>query len=299
MNRAQRRLARMTRRAEPSALELRANIQKRAGRLGLPYSHGTSASTSKTGADSLAVSQLGHGLKSKGNGRNGNNNNNGAASATNTSTTDTTDSTQSTTDGPGLAAGNIEAAASGGLTAPQNPTADDSLGLSDEANDVGYVAAVQIGTPPRDFQILMDSGSADFWVGGEGCQEVTQNGRKRSSLEARRNRNKGNGNGNGNANATANGGNNAAAATNCGNHVFLGPQSSSSLVDKQQQFQVSYGSGAVAGEVISDDVSIAGLQLNAHTFGVALIESVQFSSDSTQFDGLMGLAQSVRPLSRI
>ena len=40
----------------------------------------------------------------------------------------------------------------------------------DRGNDVGYVATVQVGTPPRDFSILMDSGSADFWIGGENCQ---------------------------------------------------------------------------------------------------------------------------------
>lgn len=40
----------------------------------------------------------------------------------------------------------------------------------DRANDVGYIATVQVGTPPRDFSILMDSGSADFWIGAEGCQ---------------------------------------------------------------------------------------------------------------------------------
>ena len=38
------------------------------------------------------------------------------------------------------------------------------------ANDVGYIATVQMGTPPRDFRLLMDSGSADLWVGAEGCQ---------------------------------------------------------------------------------------------------------------------------------
>ena len=38
------------------------------------------------------------------------------------------------------------------------------------ANDVGYAAVVQVGTPLRDFSIIMDSGSADFWIGGEGCK---------------------------------------------------------------------------------------------------------------------------------
>ena len=37
------------------------------------------------------------------------------------------------------------------------------------ANDVGYIATVQMGTPPRDFKLLMDSGSADLWVGAENC----------------------------------------------------------------------------------------------------------------------------------
>jgi len=39
----------------------------------------------------------------------------------------------------------------------------------DRAQDIGYLATVQIGTPPRDFLILMDSGSADLWVGSEDC----------------------------------------------------------------------------------------------------------------------------------
>ena len=40
----------------------------------------------------------------------------------------------------------------------------------DRANDVGYIATIQAGTPPREFSILMDSGSADFWIGAEGCK---------------------------------------------------------------------------------------------------------------------------------
>lgn len=134
------------------------------------------------------------------------------------------------------------------------PTAADSLGLDIEAQDVGYLATIQMGTPPQNFLILMDSGSADLWVGGENCQSQSGGG--------------------------------------CGNHNFLGTQSSSSFVDSGNTFQVSYGTGQVSGDIITDDISIAGLALNAHTFGVATSESVDFSSDSTPFDGLMGLAQS-------
>ena len=122
------------------------------------------------------------------------------------------------------------------------------------ANDIGYMATIQIGTPGVDFNILMDCGSADFWVGSEDCQ-------------------------------SENGG-------DCGNHQFLGPQSSSSFVDTGNQFQVTYGSGAVSGNIITDNVNFAGLNLTGHTFGVATVESEQISSDTTSFDGLMGLAQS-------
>lgn len=41
-----------------------------------------------------------------------------------------------------------------------------------------------------------------------------------------------------------------------------------------------------------DTLSMGGLTLRNHTFGVTLQESIEFSSDDTQFDGLMGLAQS-------
>jgi hypothetical protein len=79
-----------------------------------------------------------------------------------------------------------------------------------------------------------------------------------------------------------------------GNHTTLGAQSSSSFVQSTQQFQVTYGSGAVQGLLCQDNVNIGGLALNNHTFGVATAESIQFASTTTPFDGLMGLAQSVR-----
>ncbi|KAG8696701.1 hypothetical protein FRC09_008314 [Ceratobasidium sp. 395] len=148
----------------------------------------------------------------------------------------------------------LDAAIKGGLTNATAPTADNSIGLQDEANDVGYIAALQLGTPPREFKLLMDSGSADMWVGGEACKSLAGGG--------------------------------------CGTHTFLGNQSSSSFKDLGKTFQVTYGTGQVAGDIITDDVVIAGLKLPAHTFGAATVESVEFSSNDTPFDGLVGLAQS-------
>ncbi|KAF4571485.1 peptidase A1 family protein [Pleurotus pulmonarius] len=155
---------------------------------------------------------------------------------------------------PGVSQVQIDAVAQNKVTAAGPPAVGNSIGLDIESNDVGYLASVQMGTPPRNFELLMDSGSADLWVGAENCQ--------------------------------------SQAGGNCGNHNFLGPASSNTFKDTQQPFQVTYGTGEVQGSIVTDDISVAGLALQAHTFGVATTESVDFSDNSTPFDGIMGLAQS-------
>ncbi|PPQ77889.1 hypothetical protein CVT25_015376 [Psilocybe cyanescens] len=146
-----------------------------------------------------------------------------------------------------------KAGADDNITEANQPTAPNSLGLDIEAVDVGYSATVQVGNPPRDFLVTMDSGSADFWVGSDNC--------------------------------ASNGG-------GCGSHVFLGPESSSSFNDTGNEFKITYGSGSVSGNIVTDDVTIAGLALPGLTFGVATTESVDFSSNNSPNDGLMGLARS-------
>lgn len=216
----------MTGRKEPSAEQLEANIVKRFNRVGVQSKERRHQEHNCTNVDANDGAQPGN----------------------------TSNVGNSTTDGgQGFSQVDLDAQNNGGLTAAVNPTASNSLGLDIEANDVGYIATVQVGTPSQDFKILMDSGSADFWIGAENCQSVL-------------------------------GG--------CGNHTFLGANSSSSFVDSGKQFQVTYGSGAVAGNIITDNVNIAGLALNKHVFGVATQETQDFADNSVPFDGLMGLAQS-------
>ncbi|CAK5268802.1 unnamed protein product [Mycena citricolor] len=141
-----------------------------------------------------------------------------------------------------------------GVQVANTPTTANSLALNNETPDIGYLATVQMGTPPQNFLILMDSGSADLWVASESCVSTT--------------------------------------GGNCGKHLTLGATSSTSFAASNTPFQVTYGTGAVQGLLVQDDVSIAGLTLKAHTFGATLQETVQFTDDSVPFDGLMGLAQS-------
>lgn len=76
--------------------------------------------------------------------------------------------------GAGFSPVDEQALENGTLTAAITPTTVNSLGLAIEDDDVGYVAIIQMGTPPREFNLLMDSGSADLWVGAEGC--ISENG---------------------------------------------------------------------------------------------------------------------------
>ncbi|KAF8969249.1 aspartic peptidase domain-containing protein [Flammula alnicola] len=129
-----------------------------------------------------------------------------------------------------------------------------NIGLDIESTDIGYMGTVQMGTPPRNFRLLIDSGSADLWVGAKSCRSDDGGG--------------------------------------CGNHTFLGPHSSSSFNQSKEDWAIGYVSGSVWGYLVQDDVSIAGLTLKGHTFGVALNESSDFTSDKIPFDGLLGLGKS-------
>jgi len=244
VNRAERRLARMTGRDAPSDAHLRARLDKRMYIIGngsgrLPVK----AQTKRYNSAAKLVDSFKEKVASL-----------TASQAADFKAKTTSNSTAGSNVAGGVSPIDLQAAANGGLTDGETPTDSNSLALDIEGPDVGYVAQVQIGTPPKTFVILMDSGSADFWVGSENCQSEAGGG--------------------------------------CGQHQFLGEKSSSTFVDTKVPFNVSYGTGNVAGTIVRDNVVLAGLQLTNHTFGTANTESIDFSSDSTLFDGLMGLAQS-------
>lgn len=269
VNRAHKRYARMTGRAEPSEEALTHALHKRvasvegrglavrSGRLGYaasgmssntdaavniakPQSNKASAAT--TLGDVIAAI-TGKQNKNKGGQGAGAAGTAGAAGAA----AGAAGASNSSTSG-GFSETDLQAAQADTLTKANAPTTSNSVGLDIEANDVTYVATVQLGTPPTDFNVIMDSGSADFWVAGDNCKT-------------------------------------------CGQHQALGTSTSSSFVDTKQPFQVTYGSGAVAGTIVSDTLVLAGLSLTNHTFGTAQQESQQFAQDPNS-DGLMGLAQS-------
>ena len=85
--------------------------------------------------------------------------------------------------GGGFSPVDEQAVESNTLTPANTPQTANTLGLAIQADDVGYVATIQIGTPPREFNLLMDSGSSDLWVGAEGCESEDGNNCVSSSAE--------------------------------------------------------------------------------------------------------------------
>ncbi|KAJ7510386.1 aspartic peptidase A1 [Mycena galericulata] len=135
-----------------------------------------------------------------------------------------------------------------------HPTAyPESAPLEIEADDIGYLTNILLGTPPQSFRMLVDSGSADMWVGGEGCE--------------------------------------GDSGGNCGNHKFLGESSSSSFRDTGKPWYIGYGTGSVSGTLVKDSVQFVGLTLKNHTFGVARNESADFTPNEIPLDGVLGCAK--------
>lgn len=141
------------------------------------------------------------------------------------------------------------------VTNSTTPTLANSLAVDIEADDLGYFATVMIGTPPKPYRVTIDSGSSDFWVEGANCK--AQNG-------------------------------DACAS----DHAFLSEATSSSFVNSHIPWNITYGSGAVSGDIVTDNVVIDGLSLPGHTFGTANRETSDFSAFAIPYDGLMGLGLS-------
>jgi hypothetical protein len=96
---------------------------------------------------------------------------------------DVTESITSTANGSqGFNHTAVAAVANGTLTPANTPTTSNSIGLADQGADTSYVATIEMGTPPRSFHVLVDSGSADLWVGAEDCVSTSGTNCVRFSL---------------------------------------------------------------------------------------------------------------------
>ncbi|XP_018059609.1 PREDICTED: lysosomal aspartic protease-like [Atta colombica] len=116
-------------------------------------------------------------------------------------------------------------------------------------DDVSYYGLITIGTPPQKFKVLIDTGSSDFWVASSNCDLY-----------------------------------NAA----CWTHNRYEYEKSSTYVENDTSFYISYHNGEVSGYLSIDVVNIAGLNIQNQTFGEA-ITHLGTAFFYAKFDGILGM----------
>ncbi|CAD5218245.1 unnamed protein product [Bursaphelenchus okinawaensis] len=122
--------------------------------------------------------------------------------------------------------------------------------------DYEYVGDLTVGTPPTQFRVIFDTGSADTWLPGVSCQV-------------------------GGTNKTC-------------NKTLFDPKNSSTFLDKNTTFFIGYGTGSVEGKIGFDDVGLGGIHddkivVKNQSIGVVTIADDMINSDITM-DGIVGLA---------
>ncbi|KZT29099.1 acid protease [Neolentinus lepideus HHB14362 ss-1] len=123
--------------------------------------------------------------------------------------------------------------------------------IIDQGQDQSYLGSVNIGSPAQQFNLILDTGSADLWVAGSSCTSCSSSTPTFSSSQS---------------------------------SSF---QSSTNSAGQQQSLTIKYGSGEVAGTLASDSVTMSGFQISEQQFVVVDQTSSGLLSGSNA--GIMGL----------
>lgn len=161
----------------------------------------------------------------------------------------------------------------------------DTMGEID-FDDVVYVSDITIGTPPQNFVVVMDTGSANLWVPGKECGSGGgECGAKCKGVLCQYLCDK----------SCCNGPDSAfmfkaaqpAAPKNActGKHLFDGSKSSS-YKKNGQQFEITYGTGSCSGYIATDKVCLGDICVD-NGFGVATNLAAFFADQP--LDGILGL----------
>jgi len=137
-----------------------------------------------------------------------------------------------------------------------NKATGESIPLRDLQN-AQYYGTVKLGVPPQEFNVVFDTGSADFWVPSVSC---------------------------------------ATESTNCGTKRAYDSSKSTTYSEvgptQKKTFQIVYGSGPVSGKFGMDTVTLANdFTVEGQTFAaVDSTDGLGMIYGNSKFDGILGLA---------
>ncbi|KAG8785518.1 hypothetical protein FRC15_001203 [Serendipita sp. 397] len=125
-----------------------------------------------------------------------------------------------------------------GSSEPSRRRAVNTVSMTNQQSDTSYLGAIQIGTPPKTFNVVLDTGSADLWVAGNTC---------------------------------------TVCASQASGQLF-DENASSTFNSVAGTLNVRYGSGQAVGELGSDNVQLGQFQVSGQTFGIATRVTSNFLS---------------------
>ncbi|PVF95089.1 acid protease [Serendipita vermifera] len=125
------------------------------------------------------------------------------------------------------------------------------LPLTNHVFDTSYSTTINLGTPSKPFDVMLDTGSSDTWVASSSCSCT------------------------------------GTGCTSCSTGNSWDPSSSSSWSPREKTLSITYGSGLVIGRTGQDVVSLGGYTVNDQVIGIVDQAARRLPGD---IEGIMGLA---------
>jgi len=153
---------------------------------------------------------------------------------------------------------------------PERPTLrardPSAAALSNGYADSEYYGMISVGTPPQLFNVILDTGSSDLWLIGQGASSSSSTSRGGGGMSI---------------------GSPTASSTSATGTPFT-PSSSSTFKSNSNTFQITYGSGSASGTIGTDTITQGSYTVTNQAF--AVVNRATSGLLSGDVSGIMGMA---------